>query len=86
MASSDAATRRLVDALDEATREMLALSRRPGPAKERTARLEKLDRERDELEAKLAARSEDFASARRLPTPKPVADALPEGAALVDFL
>ncbi len=58
----------------------------PGTAAARRERLEALTREAERYEAELSRLSERFREGRTRPTPAALAAALPEGAALIDFL
>ncbi|MBY0231322.1 MAG: CHAT domain-containing protein, partial [Gemmataceae bacterium] len=83
--SGDPAARREAERLRAATRDLAAL--RASPAAPR-ARLAALEKEQEEAQARLSALSGDFRAARgeeRL-SPEKLADALPGGAVLVDYL
>ncbi len=83
---SDPRSRLLADRLAELARELAELSARRGPGDER--RIALLAQEKDVLESRLAGSSEAFSAYRReeAPSPRVLADTLPEGVALADFL
>src|SRR5262249_54784810 len=83
--AADPKTRQAARQLQAATREIAALSASAKPAREQ---LEKLTREQERLQAQLSLLSAEAKAAFRAEglTPKALSQAVPEGAALVDYL
>ncbi len=83
--SADPATRKLADDLQATTRRIAALAASPTPPREAA---ERLTSEQERLQAELFRRSAAAREAREkeAPSPKALADALPEDAALIDYL
>jgi CHAT domain-containing protein len=90
-ADNRAEVRRLVDQLQQTTRQLAAAARLPADGKGAAApdsRLEALTRQKEELESRLSRLSTDFRAGhdRAELTPAVLRQVLPEGVALVDFL
>ncbi len=83
--ADDPETRAAAQALQDATRRLATLRLSTSATKEG---LDALAKEQEAVQAALAALSRDFRSRREKgrPTPEQVAAALPDGAALIDFL
>ncbi len=83
--ADDPATRRVAERLQAVTRELASLRHAPSAAR---GRLEALEKEQDDVQARLHGLSAAFREARELerPTPEKLAKALPAGSALIDYI